>query len=127
MKTKAAVCRAYRAALTIETVELAEPVAAVETTLAAIEGISVIQAERLFITLEYWNDKEDTAAVFRNGFFRGETRGQMARRKFHGCRILNFAFRENAMKETVAKAIERMLNPRALDQINPNANNTHPR
>jgi hypothetical protein len=62
---------------------------------------------------------------FGDGFFPSETRGQMARRKFHRHRILNFAIGENAMKKAFAEAVDRVLDARAFHQVNTNAEHTH--
>jgi hypothetical protein len=50
----------------------------------------------------------------------------MTRRKFHRHRIFDFALGENAPEKFFAEAIERALDPRALDEIHPDAENAHP-
>src|SRR5262249_14511830 len=62
---------------------------------------------------------------FRYCFFRGKTRREMARRKFHRLAIGNFALGENPLHEPFTKTIERMLNPLDLNQIDANADNAH--
>jgi hypothetical protein len=65
------------------------------------------------------------AECFGDGFFPSETRGQMARRKFHRHRILNFAIGENAMKKAFAEAVDRVLDARAFHQVDTNAEHAH--
>src|SRR2546422_11211309 len=66
------------------------------------------------------------AEGLRHSFLSSKSRGEMSRGKFHRHRILNFAICEDAMKKTVAKTIERMLNARAFNEINTDADHTHP-
>src|SRR5438552_10489841 len=61
------------------------------------------------------------AESFGNRFLRRKTRGQMTRGKFHRHGIFNFAFGEDAMKKAIAEATARMLNARAFDKIDTNA------
>jgi len=65
------------------------------------------------------------AECLRNSFFAGETRGQMARRKFHRHRILDLALGKNAMKKAFAETVKRMLNARTFDQIDADADDAH--
>lgn len=67
------------------------------------------------------------AEGFGDSFLGGEARGQMPGRKFHRHRVFDLALRENAMQESFAKTIERMLNAGAFDQVHPDAYNAHPR
>src|SRR6266852_852701 len=70
----------------------------------------------------------DTGAErFGYGFFRGEARSQMSRRKFQRQRVLDLALRENAREKFFAEEIERMLDARAFDQIDANAEQAHVR
>ena len=62
---------------------------------------------------------------FRHRFFCREPRREMARRKFHRLAIDNFALGENPVHKTFTKAIERMLNPLDLNQIDANAEHAH--
>src|SRR5438477_11743327 len=45
------------------------------------------------------------AECFGDSFFRGKTRGKMARREFHRHRILDFALSKNTIKKSVTKPI----------------------
>jgi hypothetical protein len=65
------------------------------------------------------------AECFGDGFFPSETRGEMARGKFHRHRILNFAISENAMKKAFAEAVDRVLDARAFHQVDTNAEHIH--
>ena len=51
----------------------------------------------------------------------------MPRRKFHRHRIFNFAVGKNTTEEFFTETIERMLNSRALHQIDADAKHTHVR
>jgi hypothetical protein len=62
---------------------------------------------------------------FRHRFFCREPRCEMARRKFHRLAIDNFALGENPVHKTFTKAIDRMLNPLDLNQIDANAEHAH--
>src|SRR5260370_35579104 len=46
------------------------------------------------------------AQVFRNSFFRCETRSQMPRRKFHRRRILNLTIAKDAVEQSIAKPLD---------------------
>src|SRR4051812_48570670 len=61
----------------------------------------------------------------RQRFLRREPSPQMARRKFHRLRIRNLTFRENAFQKPFTKALQRMLNPRVLHQIDADAEYAH--
>jgi hypothetical protein len=43
---------------------------------------------------------------FRNGLLGREASGQMSRRKFHGIRVLNLSFGEDAAQEPITKAVD---------------------
>jgi ABC-2 type transport system ATP-binding protein len=47
------------------TVQLAQPVAQVEGLLAEVEGVRVLAAERLEVTLEYWADRQRSAELLK--------------------------------------------------------------
>jgi len=66
------------------------------------------------------------AECFGDGFLRGKTRGQMARGKFHRHRILDFSLSKNAIKKSIAKPIDGMLNARAFNKIDTDAEYAHP-
>src|SRR4029077_523735 len=54
-----------------------------------------------------------------------ETRSQMAFREFHRHRIFNFPIREDAMQKPVSESLDGMLDARAFDHINADADHTH--
>jgi ABC-2 type transport system ATP-binding protein len=47
------------------TIDLVEPVAKLEEQLAAIEGISHVEAERLKVTVEFWSDRERASILLK--------------------------------------------------------------
>src|SRR5205823_5021498 len=64
---------------------------------------------------------------FGERFLRREARREMAGRKFHRLRISDFTSSENAPQKTVAKPLDRILNPVAIDQVDPDADDAHRR
>lgn len=58
-------------------------------------------------------------------FLAGETRSQMALREFHRHRIFDFTICENAMQETISETLHGTLDPRALDNIDADADHAH--
>jgi hypothetical protein len=68
---------------------------------------------------------ERRAERFRDSFFRRETRGQMARWKFHRHRIFNLAISKNSLEEMIAKSIDRPLDAGALDKVDTGTNHAH--
>ena len=66
------------------------------------------------------------AEGFRNSFFRREARRQMARREFHRHRIFDFTVGENTVEKSISETIDGMLNARAFDKIDTDAEHAHP-
>src|SRR5882724_12134816 len=60
-----------------------------------------------------------------NSLFCRETRSQMASREFHRHRVFNLAVGENTLEKTIAKSIDRSLDPRALDKIDASTDHAH--
>lgn len=65
------------------------------------------------------------AESFCNRLLAREPRSQMTLRKFHRHRICNFTIGENSVKETISESLDGMLDARAFDNIDADAENTH--
>src|SRR5438105_2261391 len=61
-----------------------------------------------------------------DSFFRGKTRGEMARGKFHRHRIFNLTIGKDAAQKPIAEAIHRTLNSRAFHKIDADSKHVHP-
>ncbi len=63
---------------------------------------------------------------FRKRFLGRKARREMARGKFHRVGISDLALGEDAVQKTVAETLDRILDPRAIDQVDTNADDSHP-